>query len=103
MLLNTGSSLTSSTHGLLTTVANQLGPSAGLNFALEGSVAVAGLGISWLRDNLGIIKSAAESEEVASTVEDTGGVYFVPAFGGLLAPHWQDHARGIVVGLTGTF
>ncbi|KXZ50423.1 hypothetical protein GPECTOR_16g597 [Gonium pectorale] len=100
MLLNTGQRRIASTHGLLTTVAFKLGPAKPTNYALEGSVAVAGLGISWLRDNLGLIGSAAESEELAASVRDTGGVYFVPAFSGLLAPRWRADARGVLLGMT---
>ena len=100
MLLNTGAEAVPSTHGLLTTVGYRLGADAPPCYALEGSVAIAGQGISWLRDRMGFISSAADSEAVAGTVPDTGGVYFVPAFGGLLAPWWRDDARGVIVGLT---
>lgn len=100
MLLNTGAQAVPSTHGLLTTVGYRLGADAPPCYALEGSVAIAGQGISWLRDRMGFISSAADSEAVASTVPNTGGVYFVPAFGGLLAPWWRDDARGVIVGLT---
>ena len=93
VLLNTGSARVHSSHGLVSTVAFQLGQSADLQFALEGSIAIAGAGVSWLRDNLGIISSAAEVESLASSVPDTAGVTFVPAFGGLLAPYWRDDAR----------
>lgn len=85
MLLNTGPSIIQSTHGLLTTLAFRLGPSRAPQYALEGSVAVAGLGVSWLRDNLGLIDSPQESEALAGSVPDTGGVYFVPAFSGKAA------------------
>ncbi|GBF97483.1 glycerol kinase-like [Raphidocelis subcapitata] len=101
MLLNTGSELVPSTHGLLTTFGYQLGPKAAPHYALEGSIAVAGLGISWLKDNLRLIDSADESEALAASVPDTGGVYFVPAFSGLLAPHWIEDARGVLLGMTG--
>eukprot|EP00882_Tetradesmus_deserticola_P007483 GHRQ01007882.1.p1 GENE.GHRQ01007882.1~~GHRQ01007882.1.p1 ORF type:complete len:387 (+),score=181.69 GHRQ01007882.1:614-1774(+) len=101
MLLNTGPSLTPSSHGLLTTLAHQLGPAAAPCYALEGSVAVAGLGVSWLRDNLRLLDSADDSGPIAASVPDTGGVYFVPAFSGLLAPHWQEDARGALLGMTG--
>lgn len=101
MLLHTGAAPVSSSHGLLTTLAYKLGPDAPPQYALEGSVAVAGFGVSWLRDGLGLISSAAESESLAREVPDTGGVYFVPAFSGLLAPHWDSTARGVIVGLTG--
>ncbi|KAI8817401.1 uncharacterized protein EV422DRAFT_560642 [Fimicolochytrium jonesii] len=100
MLFNTGSKPVISTHGLLTTVGYKLGKDAEAIYALEGSVAIAGAAIKWLRDNLKMIKSAAEVNELASAVEDTGGVYFVPAFSGLFAPHWRDDARGCIVGLT---
>jgi len=100
MLLNTGPKMTASTHGLLSTVSFKLGPTAPTQYALEGSIAIAGLGISWLQRNLGVIGSAKESEEVARQVEDTGGVYFVPAFSGLYAPYWRSDARGVLVGMT---
>ena len=100
VLLNTGSSLVHSSHGLLTTVAFQLGPSAPPQYALEGSIAIAGAGVSWLCDNLGIISEAREVEALAASVPDTAGVSFVPAFGGLLAPYWRDDARGCICGLT---
>ena len=100
MLLNTGEELVPSQHGLLTTVAYRLGPEARPCYALEGSIAIAGQGISWLRDSLGMIESAAQSEEVAGGVPNSGGVYLVPAFSGLLAPWWEPDARGAVLGLT---
>lgn len=100
MLLNTGTAPVPSSHGLLTTVAYKLGPQAPAYYALEGSIAIAGQGISWLRDALGCIDSAAESEGLAASVPDTGGVFFVPAFGGLLAPYWAPDARGVILGLT---
>jgi glycerol kinase len=99
MLLNTGTSLVRSRHGLLTTVCYQLG-SRDPVYALEGSIAVTGSLVQWLRDNLGLISSAAEIEQLAETVEDNGGTYFVPAFSGLFAPHWRPDARGAIVGLT---
>ena len=99
MLLNTGTQPVSSTHGLLTTVAYKAGSDAA-NYALEGSVAVAGAGVQWLRDNLGLIESAADVEALAETVADNGDVYFVPAFSGLFAPHWRPDARGVIAGLT---
>lgn len=89
-----------SQHGLLTTVGYKLGPEAPAVYALEGSIAIAGAGIQWLRDNLGIIKTAAEVDELARTVDSTHDVYFVPAFSGLFAPHWRSDARGTIVGLT---
>lgn len=99
MLLNTGTELVPSEHGLLTTVGYRLGNDAPV-YALEGSIAVTGSLIQWLRDNLQIIGSAPEVEDLARTVEDNGDVYFVPAFSGLFAPHWRSDARGAVVGLT---
>ncbi len=89
-----------SAHGLLTTVAYQLSSSSAPVYALEGSVAYSGSLIQWLRDNLQLISSTSESEQIASQVEDNGGVYFVPAFAGLYAPYWRDDARGTIVGLT---
>jgi glycerol kinase len=100
MLLNTGEEAVRSTHGLLTTVAYKLGPHEPTTFALEGSVAIAGAAVKWLRDNLGIIKRSGEISDLAAQVPDTGGVYFVPALSGLLAPHWREDARGCIVGLT---
>ncbi|KAJ3010888.1 Glycerol kinase [Thoreauomyces humboldtii] len=100
LLYNTGTKAVISTHGLLTTVAYKLGKDAEPVYALEGSVAIAGAAIKWLRDNLKIIKEADEINTLAGAVENTGGVYFVPAFSGLFAPHWRDDARGCIVGLT---
>jgi glycerol kinase len=99
LLLNTGPEAVPSEHGLLTTVAYQLGegPAA---YALEGSVAIAGALVQWLRDNLGLIASSDDVEALARSVPDNGGVYFVPAFSGLFAPHWRSDARGIIAGLT---
>jgi glycerol kinase len=99
LLLNTGSSAVRSTHGLLTTVAYRFG-NAPASYALEGSIAVTGSLVQWIRDNLGLIRSSPEIETLARTVPDNGGVYFVPAFSGLYAPHWNDGARGTIVGLT---
>jgi glycerol kinase len=99
LILNTGTELVHSTHGLITTVAYRLGDDAP-RYALEGSIAVTGSLIQWLRDNLGIIGSAAETEELARSVEDNGGVYVVPAFSGLFAPRWRPDARGAILGLT---
>ncbi len=99
LLLNTGTRIVPSTSGLLTTVAYRLGD-APAHYALEGSVAIAGALVQWLRDNLGLIRTAAEVEDLARTVDDNGGVWFVPAFSGLFAPHWRSDARGIIVGLT---
>jgi glycerol kinase len=99
MLLNTGTQPVPSEHGLLTTVAYKLG-SQPVVYALEGSIAVTGALIQWLRDNLGIIQTSAAVEPLAATVSDNGGVYFVPAFSGLFAPYWKNDARGVIVGLT---
>ena len=98
LLLNTGKHRATSKRGLLTTLA--CGPRGEPVFALEGSVFIAGAAMQWLRDGLKIIKTAAESEQLAKSVTDTGGVYFVPAFVGLGAPHWEPNARGTIVGLT---
>lgn len=98
-LISTGSELVRSKHGLISTVLFKLGSSQ-VQYALEGSVAVTGSAIQWLRDQLGIIKSAAEVEALAASVPDNGGVYFVPAFSGLFAPYWRSDARGVIVGLT---
>jgi glycerol kinase len=99
MLLNTGEEIVHSQHGLLTTVAYQFDDAAPV-YALEGSIAVTGSAVQWLRDQLGIISGAAEVEQLAGQVADTGGVYFVPAFSGLFAPHWRSDARGAIVGLS---
>ncbi len=100
LLLNTGERPVASTSGLLTTLAYRLGdqPPA---YALEGSIAVAGALVQWLRDNLGLIGAADEIEGLAGSVADNGGVYIVPAFAGLFAPYWRSEARGVIVGLTG--
>jgi glycerol kinase len=98
-LLNTGEEIVRSKNGLLTTVCYKFGDQPA-KYALEGSVAVTGSAIQWLRDQLGIISNAAETEALASTVEDTAGIYFVPAFSGLFAPYWRSDARGVIVGLT---
>ena len=100
LLLNTGSQLVESTHGLLTTVACRIAGEPA-TYALEGSIAVTGALVQWLRDKLGLISSAAEIETLARTVDDSGGVYVVPAFSGLFAPHWRSDARGVIAGLTG--
>ena len=100
MLMHTGWAMVPSTHGLLTTIAFQLGPSEELHYALEGSCAIAGAGVKWLQTNLGIIGHSSEVEPLARSVPDTAGVVFVPAFSGLLSPHWRDDARGTMVGLT---
>ncbi|MBS1195320.1 MAG: glpK [Actinobacteria bacterium] len=99
LLLNTGERPVPSRHGLLTTVAYQVEGRPAV-YALEGSVAIAGAGVQWLRDNLRMIASAAEVEELAGSAPDNGGVYFVPAFSGLFAPYWRPDARGVIVGLT---
>jgi len=99
LLMNTGTTPVLSRHGLLTTVAFQVGRNAA-HYALEGSVAIAGALVQWLRDNLGLIQDSPEVETLARTVKDNGGVYFVPAFSGLFAPYWQTSARGVIVGLT---
>jgi len=98
MLLNTGPDPVPSESGLLTTVA--YGLPEGTTYALEGSIAITGAAVQWLRDNLGLIQSAAETEGVAQSVKDSGGIYFVPAFSGLFAPYWDMDARGVIVGLT---
>ncbi|ORI15942.1 glycerol kinase [Rhodococcus sp. 1163] len=99
LLLNTGTTPVHSKHGLLTTVCYKLGDKDAV-YALEGSVAVTGSLVQWLRDNLGIIERTADIERLAGTVEDNGGVYFVPAFSGLFAPRWRPDARGVISGLT---
>ncbi|WP_027932484.1 glycerol kinase GlpK [Amycolatopsis thermoflava] len=99
VLLNTGTEKVMSENGLLTTVCYKIGSNDTI-YALEGSIAVTGSLVQWLRDNLGIISNAAEIEELARTVEDNGGAYFVPAFSGLFAPHWRSDARGVIAGLT---
>ena len=98
-LLNTGTEIVRSKHGLLTTVCFKFGDQPA-QYALEGSVAVTGSAIQWLRDQLGIISSASEVEALALQVKDSAGVYFVPAFSGLFAPYWRSDARGVIVGLT---
>jgi glycerol kinase len=99
LLMNTGEQPVESEHGLLTTVAYKLGHQTA-KYALEGSIAVTGALVQWIRDNLGLVESSAEIEALAQTVNDNGGVYFVPAFSGLYAPYWNDSARGVIVGLT---
>jgi glycerol kinase len=99
MLLNTGEEIVPSRSGLLTTVAFQFGDRPAV-YALEGSIAITGALVQWLRDNLEIIRSSAEIEELAASVSDNGEVYFVPAFSGLFAPHWRSDARGVIAGLT---
>jgi len=99
MLLNTGTEIVHSRSGLLSTVAYKFGEEETV-YALEGSIAVTGSAVQWLRDQLGIISGAAQSETLAAQVEDNGGVYFVPAFSGLFAPYWRSDARGAIVGLS---
>lgn len=99
MLLNTGTQAVASANGLLTTVAYQVA-SGKPRYALEGSVAIAGSGVQWLRDQMRIIESAPDIEPLAQTVADNGDVYFVPAFSGLFAPYWRSDARGVIAGLT---
>lgn len=99
LLMNTGEKPVPSKHGLLTTVAYQLGDEP-VHYALEGSVAITGALVQWLRDNLGIIKNSPDIEKLAKEVDDNGGCYFVPAFSGLYAPYWKSDARGVIVGLT---
>lgn len=99
MLLNTGAKPIQSKNGLLTTLAYQLGDQPA-TYALEGSIAITGALVQWLRDNLGLIRQSSEVEVLARTVQDNGGIYFVPAFSGLFAPYWRSDARGVIVGMT---
>ena len=99
LLMNTGAEPRQSTQGLITTVGYQFG-SGPAHYALEGSVAITGSLVQWLRDNLGLSSDSSEVEALSREVEDNGGVYFVPAFSGLYAPHWKESARGVIVGLT---
>ena len=99
LLVNTGEEIVH-TDELLTTVGAKLGPDGPPVYMLEGSIAVTGAAVQWLRDRLGIIKDAPEVEELAKSVDDNGGVYFVPAFSGLFAPYWRENARGAIIGLT---
>jgi glycerol kinase len=99
LLLNTGNELVRSKNGLLTTVCYKFGDDAAV-YALEGSIAVTGSAVQWLRDQLGIISGAAEIEPLAASVPDNGGMYFVPAFSGLFAPYWRSDARGVIVGMS---
>ena len=99
LLMNTGETPVQSKYGLLTTVAYHFEGQPAV-YALEGSIAIAGALVQWLRDNLGIIRRSEEIESLALSVEDNGGVYIVPAFSGLYAPYWKDSARGIIAGLT---
>jgi glycerol kinase len=99
MLINTGNDLVHSKSGLLTTVCYKVGDAKAV-YALEGSIAITGALVQWLRDNLKMIKASADVEELAATVEDNGGLYIVPAFSGLFAPYWKSSARGVFTGLT---
>lgn len=99
LVMNTGSELKMSENGLLTTIAYKFGKEP-VQYALEGSVAVTGALVQWVRDNLGLIKKSSDIESLAKTVEDNGGAYFVPAFSGLYAPYWRNDARGVIAGLT---
>ena len=99
LLMNTGEKLVPSTCGLVTTVGYKFGDQP-VRYALEGSIAITGALVQWLRDNLGLIHSSSEIESLAASVEDNGDVYFVPAFSGLYAPYWKESARGVVAGLT---
>lgn len=99
MLLNTGEKPVQSKAGLLTTLGYKIGNRKAV-YALEGSIAITGALVQWLRDNLGLIQSSAEVEALAKSVEDNGGIYFVPAFSGLYAPYWKSDARGVIVGMT---
>ncbi|HLI78170.1 MAG TPA: glycerol kinase GlpK [Acidobacteriaceae bacterium] len=99
LLMNTGGQPMPSTHGLLTTVAYRFGEQPPV-YALEGSIAITGALVQWVRDNLGLIDRSDEIEALAASVPDNGGVYFVPAFSGLYAPYWKENARGVIAGLT---
>ena len=99
LLMSTGDRLVHSNYGLLTTMAYKLGDQPA-RYALEGSIAVTGALVQWLRDNLGVIQKSSDIESLACSVPDNGGVYFVPAFSGLYAPYWKDNARGVIAGLT---
>ena len=99
LLLNTGNEAVQSKSGLLTTLAYKIGDQQA-TYCLEGAIAITGALVQWLRDNIGLIKESPEIEELAKTVDDNGGVYFVPAFSGLFAPYWRNEARGVIAGLT---
>jgi glycerol kinase len=99
LLMNTGTRKIDSKSGLLTTMAYKLGDQPA-HYALEGSIAITGALVQWVRDNLGLIEKSSDIQSLARTVKDNGGVYFVPAFSGLYAPYWKDNARGIIAGLT---
>jgi len=98
MLMNTGSSAVASKNNMLTTVAWKIGDQT--EYALEGSIFAAGAVVQWLRDGIGLFESAEEIETLARSVPDNGGIYFVPAFVGLGAPHWDQYARGLIAGIT---
>jgi glycerol kinase len=99
LLMNTGEQAVASKHGLLTTLGYRLGEQPAV-YALEGSIAITGALVQWLRDNLGLIEKSSDIETLAISVNDNGGIYFVPAFSGLYAPYWKDSARGVIAGLT---
>ncbi len=99
MLLNTGTKVIQSKKGLLTTLSYKMVETPAV-YALEGSIAITGSLVQWMRDNLGLITKSSEIEALASSVEDNGGIYFVPAFSGLFAPYWRSDARGVIVGMT---
>ncbi len=99
MLLNPGTEVVPSKSGLLTTLGYKIGDQPAI-YALEGSIAITGALVQWLRDNLGLIEKSGDVEELANSVEDNGGIYFVPAFSGLFAPYWKSDARGVIVGMT---
>jgi glycerol kinase len=99
LLMNTGDKPVHSKYGLLTTVAYRMGDQP-VTYALEGSIAITGALVQWIRDNLGLISTSSEIEGLARTVKDNGGIYFVPAFSGLYAPYWKANARGVIAGLT---
>jgi glycerol kinase len=99
LLLNTGTEPVPSKSGLITTLAYKIGDQPAV-YCLEGSIAITGALVQWLRDNIGLVSSAPEIENLAKTVDDNGGVYFVPAFSGLFAPYWKSDARGVIAGLT---
>ncbi|HYX89794.1 MAG TPA: glycerol kinase GlpK [Gaiellaceae bacterium] len=99
LLLNTGTEPVASKSGLITTLAYKIGDQPAI-YCLEGSIAITGALVQWLRDNIGLISSAPEIENLAKTVDDNGGIYFVPAFSGLFAPYWKSDARGVIAGLT---
>jgi glycerol kinase len=99
LLLNTGNEAVQSKSGLITTLAYKIGDQPAV-YCLEGSIAITGALVQWLRDNIGLIETSADIEELAKTVEDNGGIYFVPAFSGLFAPYWRSDARGVIAGMT---